>query len=306
MKAAIFYFSGTGNTEIIAGHFMRALQERAVKTQLFRMEDILNGKRKADFGEYDLIGLGHPVYGFGASRIAEEFAARIPAGKGTGAFVFKTASSPHYVNYSASNRILLKLDDKGYTVFHNSLLAMPCNFYMKYDDRLNKQLYLTALKKIEVYADEIACGTPRRLEVNIVLEKILKKIADWEEKKAGKAFGRGLRTTEDCTMCLKCVRGCPVSNISGTAEKITFGSNCLLCMRCIYSCPQQAIFPSRLRGSVVKPFNGGIKLAKLMTDHDNDGCFVNDRSRGYYKHFIAYIKEYETIPQAEEEERTQK
>lgn len=304
MKTAIFYFSGTGNTELIARCFKQVLQGRGCMTDLFRMEDVLRGKSTVNYGDYGLIGLGHPVYGFGASRLAGEFAEQLPEVKGTRAFVFKTASSPHYINYCASNGLLKSLNEKGYMAFHNSLLAMPCNFYVKYDERLNKQLYLTALKKVEIYAEEIVCGIPRHLKGNAVLEKILRKVAHWEEKQAGKAFGKGLQASAACTKCLKCVRSCPAGNISCDEEKgITFGTDCLLCMRCIYSCPQQAIFPTKLRGSVVTPYTGGIQLPGLLADPENDGCFVTEHSKGYYRHFISYIQEHEAINNSEKEER---
>lgn len=289
-KTAIFYFSGTGNTELIARGYAKALQRRGSCTDLFRMEDILHGRITANFKAYSLIGLGHPVYGFGASALAEGFASQLPGGEGTSAFVFKTASSPHYVNNSASNVIVRTMRNKGYEVFHNTLLAMPCNFYVKYDDRLNKQLYQAALDRLEVYADEILGGIPRTLEINRLLENLLKMVYRWEENKAGEYFAKGLRTTANCTMCLNCVKGCPVSNIAAGEDGMSFGPDCLLCMRCIYSCPQQAIIATKLRSSIVRPFNGGAKLKKLMEDSQNDGRFVTEHSKGYYKHFAGYMK----------------
>lgn len=103
---------------------------------------------------YELIGIGHPVLGFGASSLVERFVEQLPDCNGTPAFVFKTASSPHYINNGASNTILRSLREKGYTPFHNSIVAMPCNFYLKYDDRLNKQLYQAAQRKVELFAED--------------------------------------------------------------------------------------------------------------------------------------------------------
>ncbi|WP_151734846.1 EFR1 family ferrodoxin ['Paenibacillus yunnanensis' Narsing Rao et al. 2020] len=292
-KAIICYFSGTGNTELIAKGYAEALRRRGIDTGLCRMEDVLNGKRDADFSDYGLIGIGHPVYGFGAPRLAETFALQLPAGNDMPVFVFKTASSPHRVNYSASNVLICRLSNNGYRVFHNSLLAMPCNFYVKYDDRLNKQLYRSALGKLELLADEIAAGSVRELRVHPLLEHVLRRLYVWEERVAGKTFAKGLRVGEDCTFCLKCVRNCPVGNIALEAGSFTFGADCLLCMRCVYACPRQAVKATRLRGSVVKPFTGGLRLSKLLEDPDNDGCYVTGRSKGYYKHFIRYLLDTE-------------
>ncbi|WP_410511704.1 EFR1 family ferrodoxin [Paenibacillus sp. BR2-3] len=292
-KTAMFYFSGTGNTEIIAKRFKDAFKRRNQGVELFRIEDILKGKRSVEYGTYGLIGIGHPVLGFGASGIVERFVEQLPESCGTPAFVFKTASSPHYVNYGASNTILRHLRDKGYEAFHNSILAMPCNFFVKYDDRLNKQLYMAALEKVEIFTEEILNRTPRVLRINPVLEKVLRTVYYMEDKHGGKSFAKGLTTASSCTLCLKCVGSCPTSNINKNGERITFGQECIWCMRCVYSCPQKAIQATRLRSCVVEPYTGGHHLLKLMEDTDNDGHFVTERSRGYYKHFLAYLKEDE-------------
>lgn len=290
-KIGIFYFSGTGNTELIAKRFAEGLRSRGQDVDLFKVEDILKGTCSVKYEVYELIGIGHPVLGFGASGIVECFADQLPNSSGTPAFVFKTASSPHYVNNGASNMILRSLREKGYTPFHNSLLAMPCNFYLKYDDRLNKQLYQAAQHKVELFVEEIVNRIPRNLQIHPVLEKVLKTVYYYEERHGGKYFAKGLRTTDACTLCLKCVRNCPTSNISEGPEGITFSDNCLWCMRCIYSCPQKAIQATHLKASVIDPFTGGSSLHALMKDTENDGQFITRKSKGYYKHFIKYLEE---------------
>lgn len=290
-KTAIFYFSGTGNTELIAKRFAEVLRSKGQDVDLFRMEHVLNGTRTVEYDAYDLIGMGHPVLGFGASSFVERFAEQLPECSGTPVFVFKTASSPHYINNGASNTVLRSLHRKGYAPFHNSILAMPCNFYVKYDDRLNKQLYQVAQHKVEMFTEEIVNGIPRKLRINPVLENVLRTIYYWEDRQAGKYFAKGLRVTDSCTLCLKCVRSCPTSNITNGSEGITFSRNCLLCMRCVYSCPQKAIQATHLSASVVNPYTGGPNLPELMKDSENDGLFVTKQSRGYYKHFIKYLEE---------------
>ncbi|CAH1056021.1 EFR1 family ferrodoxin [Paenibacillus pseudetheri] len=290
-KTAIVYFSGTGNTELIAKQFAEELSSSGQDVDLFRMEDILKGSRSVKYESYGLIGIGHPVLGFGASGFVERFVEQLPDCNGTPAFVFKTASSPHYINNGASNTVLRSLREKGFTPFHNSILAMPCNFYIKYDDRLNKQLYQVAQHKVKLFAQEIVNRIPRNLRIHPVLERVLRTVYYCEESQGGKYFAKGLRTTDSCTRCLKCVRSCPTSNITNSQDGIIFSQNCLLCMRCVYSCPQKAIQATRLKASVVDPYTGGPKLHKLMKDSENDGRFVTPKSKGYYKHFIKYLED---------------
>jgi ferredoxin len=146
---------------------------------------------------------------------------------------------------------------------------------------------------VETLAGEILNLTPRVLRINPLLEKVLRTVSYMEDKHGGKAFAKGLKTASSCTLCLKCVRNCPVSNIDCNGERITFGKDCIWCMRCVYSCPEKAIQATRLSSCVVDPFTGGPNLQKLMKDTGNDASFVTERSKGYYKHFIDYLKEDE-------------
>lgn len=290
-RTALFYFSGTGNTQFVAERMADALERRGQAVSLFRLEDILKERCFVDYEAFSLIGIGHPVLGFGATGLVERFTEQLPAASGKPAFVFKTASSPHYINHGASNLIMETLRRKGYEPFHNFILAMPCNFYMKYDERLNKQLVEAAVHKVERLAEEISTRTPRTLQISPLLEKLLRAVTYLEEEKGGKMFAQGLRTASSCNRCMKCVRDCPTSNITGGQEGIRFGQSCIWCMRCIYSCPRRAIQATRLRSCVVEPYTGGHHIDQLLSDSQNKGDFITDRSKGYYKHFIAYLKE---------------
>lgn len=287
----IFYFSGTGNTEIVAKKLRKAFEHRQKKVEIFRIEDILNNKQQVDFSVFDLIGIGHPVLGFGASGIVECFIEGLPIRMENMAFVFKTASSPHYINHGASNTIIKTMENRGYQVFHNSILAMPCNWFMKYDDRMNKQLYEAVVKKVERIADEIVNRKIRLLKINDHLARFLRMIYYLEENCGAKFFAKGLKTTNNCILCKKCVRDCPMKNIQEEQGKICFGSDCIWCMRCIYSCPENAIRATNLSASVLKSFNGGFNIDKVLNNPTIEGNFVTDQTKGYYKHFINYFKD---------------
>lgn len=48
-------------------------------------------------------------------------------------------------------------------------------------------------------------------------------------------------TTDSCISCGKCVKGCPMRNITLKNGKPVWGNNCTHCMACICSCPKEAI-----------------------------------------------------------------
>ncbi len=290
-KVGIFYFSGTGNTEIIAKLLAASYQQKQMDVELFRLEDIVNHKKPLILTDFDLIGVGHPVLGFGASGITEQFTKMLPVCSGMKTFVFKTASSAHYINHGASHTIINEMAKKGYRVFHNSILAMPCNCFIQYDDRFNKQLYIAAIKKVEKIVLETINDQPRELKINGFLNRLLRIIYYGEEHYGAKYFAQGLAISDRCTHCGKCVRNCPTLNISETKGHITFGSNCLWCMRCIYACPNHAIQAKNLRRCVLDRYTGGFNIDQLLNNPALSGDYVTEKSTGYYKHFIKYFNE---------------
>lgn len=292
-KIGIFYFSGTGNTEIIARLLSESYERKQIEVELFRIEDIVSHKKSFDINDFDMIGVGHPVLGFGASGITDQFARMLPSCPAKKAFVFKTASSPHYLNQGASDTVIQAMEEKGYQVFHNSIIAMPCNLFIKYDDRLNKQLYEAAVKKVEKIVADTSNEQEQYLKINRILSKLLRVLYYGEEHYGAKYFAKGLAASANCNRCNKCVRDCPTNNISETEGQICFGANCIWCMRCIYACPNQAIKAKNLTGCVLAPYTGGFNIDQLLNNPELDGNYVTEKSKGYYKHFIKYFKEAE-------------
>ncbi|WP_438445320.1 EFR1 family ferrodoxin [Gorillibacterium sp. sgz5001074] len=287
-KTGIFYFSGTGNTERVAARLGEALERRNHTVRLSRIDRILKGAEAPDYDSLELLGIGHPVLGFGATDLVIRFAEQLPPGGGKPAFVFKTASSPHYVNHGASESVIRILHRKEYRVFHDSIFAMPCNFFMRYDDRMNKQLDQASIGLADRTADEIARGVSKGLPIHPALSKLLRMVNVMEERGA-RYWVKGLRATAACRTCGRCSRECPQSNIRMEDGKIRFGPDCIWCMRCVYGCPVEAIEAKRLPSSVVRPYTGGPALDRLARDPHNDGQYVHAKSRGYYRHFIPYF-----------------
>ncbi len=69
----IFYFSGTGNTKLVANLFANEFKMKGFSTKLIPIEDVLNKKIALSIGDYDLLGFGHPVHAFSAPKIFFDF-----------------------------------------------------------------------------------------------------------------------------------------------------------------------------------------------------------------------------------------
>jgi len=52
---------------------------------------------------------------------------------------------------------------------------------------------------------------------------------------------KGFHSTEKCISCGKCVKVCPLNNISLSEGKPVWSKNCTHCMACIGTCPTEAV-----------------------------------------------------------------
>lgn len=100
-KAAILYFSGTGNTAAVAGMLRDGLAaSRSV--DLIRIEDVTRGRERFAPHEYSLIGMGYPSYGFNVPRTVTDFAKSLDGSAENRVFLFLTCAGPCYINHIAS------------------------------------------------------------------------------------------------------------------------------------------------------------------------------------------------------------
>jgi ferredoxin/flavodoxin len=287
MKTDVYYFSGTGNTRIVAEFVARAFRMNHIDVELVRIRDVLKGKTQIQDRDPDLIGIGYPILGFGMPRIVDEFIALLPQSQGKRIFLFMTASDFVAVNNGASKKAIKALRCRGYDVFYERIICMASNWMVKYPDALAKQLYYTAEIKAGNMCQEILSGKKRTLRLDPITRAVMELVHAGEELSA-RLFGRMLAVTDACTHCDTCVANCPADNIRRQNGRIRFGWNCLWCMRCVYACPQQAISPRLFRFCVLK---GGYNLQDIIDDPAIKEHYITEETRGYFRHFVPYIQQ---------------
>jgi ferredoxin/flavodoxin len=281
----LFYFSGTGNTQVVTELLAEAFEHHSAQVEIARIEHVLQGKARFEPEAYDLIGIGHPIHGFDAPRIVYDFVDVLPPVESKRTFIFKTAGDFISVNNGASKTAIKRLRHKGYDVFYDRIVCMPSNWAMKYDDAFSKQLCHVAIAKAEHMAAEIMAGRSRDLRINPLLQWMTHLLSRGEDRGA-RRFGKGLTATDACTDCDTCIDNCPTANIRRENGQIAFGNACVWCMRCIYVCPQQAIVPRFAKFCVLK---GGYDVRAIIANADLEGNFVTEETKGFFRHFLKYV-----------------
>lgn len=226
----IVYFSGTGNTAYIAEQIKQKLQNQPVECFPIEVDHDLEGAT--------MIYLGFPVYACDMPSLMTSYINRLPDGHQTAVKLFIT-----YGLFAGKTLARAKqlLERKGYHVLNGYGIQMPGTDGLAFLEKEGK----TAKKMM-------AKG-------QVDLESLHRWVSDHHEVDyklgfdlMGRMFGGAMRAAEKhmkpkyyaderCILCRKCVRICPVKNITCQNEEILFSDKCILCMRCIHQCPTEAI-----------------------------------------------------------------
>ncbi|MBU7017116.1 MAG: hypothetical protein HXS44_06370 [Theionarchaea archaeon] len=281
-SAGIFYFSGTGNTRIVAHLFGKELENSGFKVETCEVENILKGKN-VDVTKYNIIGMGYPVHALNAPKIFFEFIKKLPS-EDKKVFLFKTSGDP-FMHGGPTTMVKNQLTKKGYHVFYEGLIVMPSNVLIRYNDNFVKQLYDAAVSKVEKMVQEILEGK-KILQQDDILQ-IFAYLFSGLEWLGAPFFGKDLKVLPRCNSCSKCVRNCPKNNISEADGKIQFGWKCIMCMRCIHNCPVKAIEPRLYKFLVLKEYT----IQGIIRDPTIKGDFITRDTKGYFKRFYTYLKE---------------
>ena len=286
-KALIYVFSGTGNTKLVAGLYKKFLApEYETVIHLIRMEN-KTFLPFPDADEFDLIGFGHPVYGFNVPRPMNEFCRQLPALKSSKpAFVFKTSGEGLIWNMYSSQKIIRMLEKKGYSFLTDRHIVMPYNMIFRHSDKMVKSEFTYAKALSKLNCSQLKCGFKENVHI--------KKLRRWFVPIVrivwlyGRVQGPFMHVNKKkCIRCMKCVQACPLSNIKFTGKKFKFGTNCALCVACSFGCPKNAISIGLLNGWKV---NGSYNIEKKASDSSIEFPAFGENLKGlhrwlYYKYY---------------------
>jgi ferredoxin len=236
------YFSGTGNTEYLVTRLAEKFSERKVPVRLTRIEDAPADRIPPAGG---VLGLAYPIHALNAPSPVFDFISALPDGEGRRAFIVKGPADPFF-DGGSSHLVIRALKERGWEVFHESMVVMPSNVFVRYPDSFIRRLLRAAETRLERIAGEVAGGISR-LERPGPAARFLTRHLSRLETRGGKYFGRDLKVSSACDLCGLCARSCPVGNIRQEGREIIFGDRCIICMRCIYLCPRGAISPRLFR-----------------------------------------------------------
>jgi ferredoxin/flavodoxin len=236
-RVDVYWFSGSGNTLVVAKEIAAALASRGSTVMLRPLDR--SDPRKADLER--AIGFVVPVAGQGTYPFVWEFIEGLPEARGTSCFFADTLGIYSGGILGPVRKILRR---KGYAPLAATEILMPNIFLPKKSDPAVAAAMIERGKEaarrfaadlvegrgrwrdIPLYSDFMSIFYKRRSAVNI-----WKKLFPWKVDE------------HECRRCGLCARLCPERSISmdPASGLPSNAGSCVLCMRCFYQCPAGAI-----------------------------------------------------------------
>lgn len=291
MKAAIYFFSGTGNTALIAKTYKKYLNDYETTLCPVRMKK--EGKKFSfesfcNPEEMDLLAFAYPVHGFNSPQVMVNFCKNFPVLKNKKkAFIFKTSGEGLKFNNYSSQKIIKILEKKGISFLSERHYVMPYNMIFRHSPEMVKNEWIYASALVRLHCREIREGKIEKVHTNFLKGWFLPLFRiEWLY---ARLQGPAMKVDEKkCLHCMKCVKNCPMDNISFRDGKFVFGTNCALCVCCSFNCPTKAISIGLLNGWRV---NGEYKIQETARNSKIEFPVFTEKLKGLKRWaYLGYYK----------------
>ena len=244
MKTLIIYFSQTNNTRKIAERITDGIIDATGQCDIKPLNDV----DTKSLPEYDLIGLGSPVFYYREPFNVRNFIESLPELNGQHWFVFCTHGNV-VGNFFPSVADRLKKKNALVIGFHNTYADITVPYYPRpsytsgHPDPMD-------LEEARIFGREIAERTPRITDQNSPLipppgpvssEGWIKDSYRLTEEVLKQVMPKLCLNTETCIQCHECEENCPVQGIYIEADPPRLQSPCIFCFRCVTICPTASI-----------------------------------------------------------------
>ncbi len=275
-RVGIYCFSATGNTLRVCKLIKSELEALGAQVDMASVEEGYSSQKSPL--DYDAFAVAYPVHGFNAPANVVEYVKNFPEGN-KGYYIIKSSGEPAPANRDSSHQIVGILRKKGYEMMDEFHYVMPYNMIFRHSQDMVDMMWKRAQDAAPFDAKEIFEGGKGEIKQKL-RHKFISRLFTIEHG-GMRLIGRGFKVDmEKCIKCGKCVKNCPMHNISFDGEKFTFGKSCLGCVRCSFNCPVNAIKISVLEGWKV---NGAYKIGNGMEYDESKVCkYCNKSYKRYF------------------------
>lgn len=250
----IFYFSGCGNSKHVAETVAAGLND----TLTFIPEAARENRYDYTLAEGERLGFVFPIYSWAPPKLVLDFVEKMTVKvpelvpepvEGREGPTFKP-----YVYFACTcgdncghtEKVFRKaIEDKGWALSACFSLQMPETYIGMPGFKLDTDE--NAKRKIEAADKAMQEYIPRLQKKESFSKMIVGGLAWLKSHVVNPGFNRfatddsKYHVTEACIHCGKCVKVCPLQNITLENGKPTWHGHCTICMACYHHCPVNAI-----------------------------------------------------------------
>lgn len=265
-KAEIYYFSGTGNSLVVARDIASELNAKLIPVTSVIARESINT-------DADVIGIVFPLYDFKPPLVVENFVGKIEniAAK----YIF--AICTYGITPSKSMRNFAKLlKSHGGNLAAGFGVCMPHNGIGS--DLFSKTQHEVMFKnwepKFGVIRDYIIAGKKGTFETSNLLASLLRsgliiKMIPTLLKLLSQAIMKGWKSlafiaNEKCDGCGICQKICPVDNIEMVDNNPSWSGHCAGCFACFHWCPKEAIQTGNINLNIKKYHHPEVKIKDIV------------------------------------------
>lgn len=233
----IYYFSGTGNSRLLAGDLAEILADEARDTAPYLRQP---ERRLPDLSGEERIVIVSPVYAWRLPRAVEAFIRKAAFGSRIPLYFLLNCGSEigDACRYIETFCLEQKLNYQG-----TASVKMPENYLILFPtpppEEARKQFAEARLALVDI-AGRLKRGERLQPDPRTLKHKSFSHIINplfYRFHVKAKDFVSG----PSCVSCGLCARACPLGNIRLKDGRPSWGSRCTHCMACISYCPAEAI-----------------------------------------------------------------
>ena len=249
MRAAILYYSTTGNTKLACESIVKKIT--GIKIDLI---DFM--KREQDsLTAYDVIGFAFFTDSWQPPLLFQQYVRSLDGLKGKYAFLFNTYGCVGGQSVSTMYQLLI---GKGMTVFADFSLHTPENYPpmiasgLGYANRPNR----AQLRRFDRFVWTLQAGM-ERIDQELPMQKYEPKRAllgfilpSQPDRFIGALFGKTKMEIDSskCVLCGACQKHCPADAITMDDKVHIDSAKCQVCWSCYNHCPSRAVKAGRYTG----------------------------------------------------------
>ncbi len=256
MEAKVWWFSGTGNSHVVASRMAASLAAagwsvgtramEAAPRPRFRLaasQAWFAGDGGPDFDPAGMDLFVFPVFSFSTPALVDRFLARLPVAMGRRAAVVVTMGGKGYEG-RALVRAARRLRESGRKVVLTEAIEMP-EAFVQFAPATGEDEAALRTQAALLAADRLAAALVEG-KAGLRTPKMPGLVLSWIASVAFGLLGRRMlgltwSASRGCNACGLCATSCPAKTIHMAAKRPVWGFSCEDCQRCANACPVGAI-----------------------------------------------------------------